>query len=632
MFLSRREFLKIMSAASIAGMLPNNSNSMSGFKVKRFAEISEDMYQIPMKGNVRLLHITDTHAQLNPIHLREPNINLGVGSSYNKLPHLVGTHFLKKLRIEPDSPLAHAFTYLNFYDAAEQLGKVGGAPHLKTLLDILRVQAGGQENTLTIDGGNSWQGSGLSLFTRGKNMVNMSNLLGIDIMTGNKEFTYNEEEVLSNISQLNGTFLSHNTRIKESFLFDSNYYSMIDKYDDIGLHSKYDALAFKPYEIKIINNERIAILGQSFHNMKSVNPRANFLDWEFGLYEKKLQKTIDYIREHESVSVVVVLSNNGMDVDLKMASRINGIDALLGGGSMDVTPKSIKIKAPNGKVCHVTNAGSHSKFVGCMDLDIQNGKLRDVNYKLIPVFSNALRPDTNIFNQIHDVYSQKYDNNVIESRNHNIALNKKRMGLTYGEILSENLSITDDFLYRNDSFMGTWDQILVNSLKEEFDAQIAFSPGFKWGNSLLPGEMITMEDVMNQTSLTYGETHSSYVKGSQIKDILEKSCEDVFQNNPYLRTGEDVVRVGGMDYFCEPNAPFGKRISGMQLDNGTPIVANKEYSMAGWANPNQIGNGRLMWDVASDYLKKNRKNPKLKKINTPKLKGIKGNKGVENYF
>jgi len=632
MSLNRREFLHVMSMAAAAGMLPGTASAMSGGADKAAAaKASMEIYNKPMKGKVRLLHITDTHAQLNPVYFREPNVNLGVGPAFGKLPHVVGTKLLKELGLKEGTPLAHAFTYMNFQDASLQYGKVGGFAHVKTLLDKLREQAGGRDNTLTMDGGDLWHGSGTALWTRGADMVEASNLLGVDIGTGHWEFTYTQEEVLKNLNNFKGEFLAQNVRIKEDSLFGDEYLDLVDRHNGTGLYSEDDARPFKPYTVKIVNGERIAVVGQAFPRTANANPQSNFPDWSFGLREDALQELVADIRANEKVAAVVMISHNGMDVDIKMASRVNGIDAIFGGHTHDGIPSTIDVKTPEGGVCHVTNAGSNGKYVGCMDLDIQNGKLRGVNYSLLPVFSNVLPADKEVATFIGDLWAKKYDENIIESRRPDAYVNKDRLGKTYGDILSEELAVAEDTLYRRGNFMGTWDQIIVNSLREEHDTQIAMSAGVRWGTSVLAGETITMERVMDETSMTYGETYKSEVTGAQMKDILEGICENLFQKDPYLQSGGDMVRLGGMDYTCEPNGKFGSRISDLRLDDGTPLEASKTYSVAGWAQVEAVGEGRLMWDVAADYLRNHKASTKLKKVNHPTLKGVKNNPGIEAY-
>ncbi|WP_127470969.1 5'-nucleotidase C-terminal domain-containing protein [Thiomicrorhabdus aquaedulcis] len=632
MSLNRREFLHVMSLAAAAGMLPGTASAMTnGADKTAAAKASADIYNVPSKGKVRLLHITDTHAQLNPVYFREPNVNLGTGPAFGKMPHIVGTKFLKEAGIKENSSLAHAFTYINFQEASEKYGKVGGFAHVKTLIDKLREQAGGRENTLLMDGGDTWHGSGTALFTRGMDMVEASNLLGVDVMTGHWEFTYSEPEVLKNIGAFKGEFLAQNLRIKEDSLFGDAYRDLVAANNGVGLFSEDEARAFKPYTVKVVNGERIAVVGQAFPRTANANPQANFPDWSFGLREEELQETVDKIRSTEKVAAVVMISHNGMDVDIKMASRVSGIDAIFGGHTHDGIPKTTPVKTPAGGVCHVTNGGSNGKYVGVMDLDIQNGKLKGVNYTLLPVFSNVLAADKEMDDFIKALYMRKYDDKVVESRNPEMANNKNRLGKTYGEIMGEELAVAQDTLYRRGNFMGSWDQIIVNSLREEHDTQIAMSAGVRWGTSVLAGEMITMERVMDETSMTYGETYKSEVTGAQMKDILEGICENLFQVDPYLQSGGDMVRLGGMDYTCEPNAKLGSRISDMRLDDGTKLEANKTYTVAGWAQVESVGKGRLMWDVTADYLRNHKNDTKLKKVNHPKLKGVKDNPGIESY-
>ncbi|WP_019557187.1 5'-nucleotidase C-terminal domain-containing protein [Thiomicrorhabdus arctica] len=632
MSLNRREFLHVMSMAAAAGMLPGTSHASSEQRNKlQSSPLSMDLYKVPMKGKVRLLHITDTHAQLKPIYFREPNVNLGIGPAYGKLPHLVGHKALKKMGIKQNTPLAHAFTYLNFQDAAEQYGKVGGFAHIKTLLDTLREQAGGQQNTLTMDGGDLWHGSATALWTRGQDMVEASNLIGVDVMTGHWEFSYKEREVLANVQKFKGEFLAQNIRIKEDALFGGEYSDMAAVYGGAGLYDEDRALPFKPYTVKIINGERIAVVGQAFPRTANANPQSNFPDWSFGLREQSLQETVDKIREEEKVAAIVMISHNGMDVDIKMSSRVSGIDAVFGGHTHDGVPQTVPVKTPEGGICHVTNAGSNGKFVGCMDLDIQNGKLRGINYQLLPVFANVLSADKEVESFINNMRQTVYDKNIVESRNPEYAFNQDRLGKTYESILGEELALAEDTLYRRGNFMGTWDQIIVNSLREEHSSQIAFSAGVRWGTSVLAGEMITMERVMDETSMTYGETYKSDLTGGQIKDILEGVCENIFQKDPYLQSGGDMVRVGGMDYTCEPNASFGRRISNLRLDDGTLLSAGKKYSVAGWGQVEEVGNGRPVWDVVADHLREKKSDMKLKKINTPILKGVSDNPGIESY-
>ena len=628
MSLNRREFLHVMSMAAAAGMLPTTAKAMSGTPG---SDLSDEMYNLPMKGNVRLLHMTDSHAQLKPVYFREPNVNLGIGPAFGRLPHVVGEKLLDKVGVKPGTPEAYAFTYLNFQEAAEQYGKVGGFAHMKTAIDRLRDAAGGRQNTVLMDGGDLWHGSATALWTRGKCMVDASNILGVDVMVGHWEFTYKQDEVLTNVARFDGEFLGQNVRIKDMSLFSDDYYNLVDKHNGLGMYNEDELRPFKPYSIKEMNGERVAIVGQAFPRTANANPQENFPDWSFGLRVKDLKKTVENIQKTEDVAAIVMLSHNGMDVDIKMAGQVPGIDAIFGGHTHDGMPQTVDVKRPDGGVCHVTNAGSNAKFIGVMDLDIQNGKLQGVHYNLLPIFSNALPADPQMQKYIDDLYSRVYDDSIVESRNPEFAVNKDRLGKTYKAILAEDLGQADEVLYRRGNFMGTWDQIIVNALREEYDTQIALSAGVRWGTSILAGETITMERVMDETSMTYGETYSTEMTGAQIKDMMEGVCENIFQKDPYLQSGGDMVRIGGLDYTCTPNAEFGQRISDIRLDDGTPVKPEESYTVAGWAQVDTTGPGRPIWDIVADYLRRHKGEKKLTKVNHPKLVGVKDNPGLADY-
>jgi S-sulfosulfanyl-L-cysteine sulfohydrolase len=619
MAMNRREFLHVMGMAAAAGMLPTMAR----------AGKEADMYKMPRFGQVRIMHITDTHAQLKPIYFREPNVNLGMGAAFGKLPHVVGEKMLKELKIKPNSIEAHAFTYLNFTDAARQYGKVGGFAHVKTLVDSLREQAGGRQNTLLIDGGDTWHGSATALWTRGADMVEACNILGVDYMTPHWEFTYTQEEVFRNLSKYKGKMLAQNCLIREDSLMGDDYAALTKKYGGIGLHSEDTRHAFAPYAIKDVSGFKVAVIGQAFPRMANANPRANFPDLTFGVNEEEMQKTVNHIREKEKPAAVIVISHNGMDVDIKLASRVTGIDAIFGGHTHDGVPVPVKVKNKSGTTL-VTNGGSNGKFVGVMDLDIKAGKVAGVQYKLLPVFSNILPADKEMETYINTMRQTKYDDKVIEGRRPDNAVNKDRLGKTYESLLSEVVGVAGETLYRRGNFMGTWDQVIVNALREEHDTQIALSAGVRWGTSVLAGDNITFENVMDETSMTYGETYRTEMTGEQLREAMEGIADNLFVEDPYLQSGGDMVRIGGLTYDIDPTQPLGKRISNVRLDNDTPVEAGKSYTVSGWAQVDSVGSGRLIHDVVADYIRKH-KEVKLSKVNHPRLKGVKNNPGVENY-
>ncbi|MET0062541.1 MAG: thiosulfohydrolase SoxB [Candidatus Thiodiazotropha endolucinida] len=590
MSISRREFLRLMGLAGAAGMMPS-----SVFAAKK---LPADLYEVPKFGNLSLLHITDTHAQLNPIYFREPNVNLGIGYAFNKAPHLVGRRLLDHFGVAPGSIEAHAFSYLDFDTAAGKYGKVGGFAHLKTLIQRIRDDRG-PGNSLLLDGGDTWQGSGTAYWTRGKDMVGACNRLGVDVMTGHWEFTYLDEEVISNIADFKGDFVAQNVMVREEALFDY-------KFPDFEGFNEDEGNAFKPYVIKQVGGARVAVIGQAFPYTPIANPQRFIPDWTFGIQDELMQGVVDTVRENEKPDVVVVISHNGMDVDLKMASRVSGIDVIMGGHTHDGMPAPTVVKNPGGKTL-VTNAGSNGKFLGVMDLDVQGGKVRDFRYRLLPIFSNLLPADKAMQAYIDEVRAP------------------------YKDKLEEQLAVTEETLYRRGNFNGTFDQVICDALTTVNDAQISLSPGFRWGTTVLPGQTITMDNVMDQTCITYPETYRREMKGSDIKAILEDVSDNLFNKDPYYQQGGDMVRVGGLDYVCEPGAGFGKRISNMTLDDGTKVEADKNYVVSGWATVGSKAPGEPIWDTVAKYLR-DQKTVKIKKINTPKLVGVKDNPGLADYL
>lgn len=589
MTISRREFVRCIGLAGAAGMLPSS--------VFAQARQPSDLYEVPRFGNLTLLHITDTHAQLKPVYFREPNVNIGIGPARAKPPHLVGTALLEHFGIQPGSIEAHAFSYLNYPEAAAKFGAVGGFAHLKSLVDRIRAERGAG-NSLLLDGGDTWQGSGTSYWTRGMDMVGACNLLGVDVMTGHWEFTYGDDQVVKNVEAFTGDFVAQNVKVREEALFDY-------KFSDFGGFDEDAGLAFKPYSIRAVGGVKVAVIGQAFPYTPIANPQRFIPDWTFGIQDAQLQEIVDHVRAVESPDLVVLLSHNGMDVDLKLAFRVTGIDIIFGGHTHDGMPAPSIVENPGGKTL-VTNAGSNGKFLGVMDLDVKAGKLRDFRYRLLPIFANLLPSDTRMAEYIQQVRAP------------------------YQDQLSEELAASDDLLYRRGNFNGTFDQVICDALRKVQDAQISLSPGFRWGTTVLPGRIITMENVLDQTCITYPETYRRNMTGAEIKAILEDVCDNLFNVDPYVQQGGDMVRVGGLDYVCDPAAGIGERITDMQLDDGTKIEADKRYVVAGWATVGSKSPGEPVWETVATYLR-DVKTVRIKKINTPKLKGVGGNPGIADY-
>jgi sulfur-oxidizing protein SoxB len=638
----RREFLKILGAGAAATTVPgliscsksDNGAADAAVETAVASDPLKGFYDLPMRGTARILHITDVHGQLQPVYFREPNVNLGVGDAFGRPPHIVGKSFLEYMGLSPDTPEAYAYTYLDFENAARKYGRTGGYAHIKTLLDRLREQAGGRQNTLTLDGGDLWQGSGTSLWTRGVDMVEASNLLGLDVMVGHWEFTYREDEVLSNVALFKGDFIGQNVRVKEDALFGDEYATMVEKYDGRGLYDEDSGHAFRPYVIKNVGGARICVVGQAFPRTANANPQEFFPDWSFGLREDDMIALVKSIREDENPDAIVLLSHNGMDVDIKMAERVPGLNAVFGGHTHDGIPRPVEVKNVAGGTCLVTNAGSNSKFVGVMDFDIQGGELKGMQYKMLPIITDMLPADKEMEAYITQMRQTRYDENIVESRSSKFFYNKDRVGRTYEEILGEKLAIADRTLYRRGNFMGTWDQVLCNALRHEYGADVALSAGVRWGTSTLKGEWITMEDVMTQCAMTYGETYVSEMSGKDLMNILEGVADNLFDPDPYLQSGGDMVRVGGLDYTIDPAKQLYQRITDARLDNGHLIEPEETYKVAGWASVGSAPEGRLMWDVVRDYILAVRGEDDvlvLPKINHPTLVGGADNPGIADY-
>ena len=571
MDLNRREFMGVMAAGAASGMFGGFGDAAAA------AGKADKLYELPKFGNVSFLHFTDCHAQLLPVYFREPNVNLGVAGMQGQVPHLVGESLLKKYGIPANSPLGHAYSYLDFEKSAKAYGKVGGFAHMATLVKMMRAS---RPHAFLLDGGDTWQGSATSLWTKGQDMVDATKLLGVDMMSPHWEFTYGADRVMEIVKkELAGKieFLAQNV-----------------KTTDFG-----DPV-FKPYVIREQNGIPVAVIGQAFPYTPIANPRYMVPDWTFGIQDDNMQKMVDECRA-KGAKVVVVVSHNGMDVDLKMASRVRGIDAILGGHTHDGVIQPIKVKNAGG-VTLVTNAGSNTKFLGVLDFDVKGGKVTDYRYKLLPVFANMLPADRDMAAFIDKVRAP------------------------YKAKLEETLAITDGLLYRRGNFNGSFDQLIVDALMDVKGADLAFSPGFRWGTSLLPGQAITREHVMDQTATTYSYSTLTEMTGEMIKTVLEDVCDNLFNPDPYYQQGGDMVRVGGLEYACAPNESMGKRIQDMRL-KGKPLDPKKTYKVAGWAPVAENAKGEMVWDVVETWLK-DKKRIAPRKINTPRLIGVSGNPGL----
>ncbi|HKA46325.1 MAG TPA: thiosulfohydrolase SoxB [Burkholderiales bacterium] len=571
MFLTRREFLQILAAAASCGL------PLAG-KPRAAVESAVEIYDLPpSRSAVTLLHFTDCHGQLLPTYYREPDANIGMNEAWGKPPHLVGEALLRHFGIASGSRLAHAYTCLDFEDAARRFGKVGGFAHLTTLVKQIRAQRPG---ALLLDGGDSWQGSATALWTRGSDMIAASRLLGVDAMTGHWEFTYGAQRVRQAIAgELSGKieFIAQNVKTAD-----------------------FGDPVFKPYVIREVNKIPVAIIGQAFPYTPIAHPRHLVAEWTFGIQEEHLQQIVEETAT-KGAQVIVLLSHNGADVDLKLASRVRGIHAILGGHTHDAVPIPVLVKNAGGTTI-VTNAGSNGKFLGVLDIEVRGGAVRDFQYRLMPVFASLLEPDQEMASLIRKVREP------------------------YEDRLAEKLAVTEDLLYRRGNFTGTFDQIILDALMEVREAEIAFSPGFRWGTTVPSRETITMEHVMNQTAITYPHVTVNELTGTAIKAILEDVCDNLFNPDPYYQLGGDMVRVGGMQYACDPAQRIGRRIDRMML-KGKPIEAGRKYKVVSWAPVAEGAGGEPAWEIVAQHLRA-RRVVRPMKPSRPTLTGVHDNPGV----
>lgn len=574
MNLSKRDFLQVLGAASVAGM------GLGRWQSADAATAANALYDLPRFGNVSFLHMTDCHAQLKPIHFREPSVNLGVGDMKGRLPHLVGDHLLRVAKVPRGSAEAHALTYLDFDQAARRYGKVGGFAHLATLVKRLKASRPG---ALLLDGGDTWQGSATALWTKGQDMVDAAKLLGVDIMTGHWEFTLGMDRVKE--------------IVEKDFAGKVEFLAQNVRTNDFG-----DPV-FKPYTLREINGVPVAVIGQAFPYTPIANPRYFVADWEFGIRDADMQKVVDEARA-KGAQVVVLLSHNGMDVDLKLASRVAGIDAILGGHTHDGMPVASVVSNRGGRTL-VTNAGSNGKFLGVMDFEVKGKQVTGYRYRLLPVFANMLPADPEMDALI------------------------TRIRAPHEAKLAERLAVTEGTLYRRGNFNGSGDQLLLDALMDVQGAEIAFSPGFRWGTSLLAGQAITREWLMDMTATTYSYATVSDMSGEMLKTVLEDVADNLFNPDPYYQQGGDMVRVGGLQYTMNPTAAAGKRIEDMRL-GGKPIEAGKTYKVAGWAPVSEEAakaNTRPVWEVVEQWLQARGGKVTPRQVNLPRLTGALPNPG-----
>ncbi|WP_411352655.1 thiosulfohydrolase SoxB [Leisingera aquaemixtae] len=547
--ISRRDFLQVSMAASA---MVGASGFGNWARLAAQQSLTQDqLLEFDTFGNISLIHVTDIHGQLKPIYFREPSVNLGVGENKGHVPHITGADFRKVYGIADGSPSAYALTYNDFSALAKAYGRVGGLDRVSTIINAIRAD---RPDALLLDGGDTWHGSYTCHHTQGQDMVNVMNALKPDAMTFHWEFTLGSDRVNEIVENLPFAALGQN-------IFDSEW-------DE-------PAELFKPYKFFERGGANVAVIGQAFPYMPIANPGWMFPEYSFGIRDEHMQAMVDEVRA-AGADVVVVLSHNGFDVDKKMASRVRGIDVILSGHTHDALPEPVLV----GKT-HIIASGSNGKFVSRVDLDVRDGQLMGLRHKLIPVFSDVIAPDPAVAQ-------------LIEAER-----------APFKAQLEEVIGQTDTLLYRRGNFNGTWDDLICDALLSEREADIAMSPGVRWGPSLVPGDDITREDIWNVTSMSYGEAYRSEMTGEFIKVILEDVADNIFNPDPYYQQGGDMVRIGGMGYRIDITKPQGERISEMTLlKTGEAIDPAKSYVVAGWASVNEGTEGPMIWDVVEDHIRK----------------------------
>lgn len=545
---TRRDFLQFAANAGMAlgaaGYLSNPTRALAQQKLTQ-----DDLLGFDSKGQVTLLHFTDVHAQLMPLYFRPPDTNIGVGAYAGIPPHLVGEAFLKEFGIEAGSPLAYAHTFLDYVDLARAYGRMGGLDRTATLVKAIRAERG-EDKVLFLDGGDTWQGSYTSLKTNGQDMVECMKLLKPDAMTGHWEFTFGEERFLEIIESMGYPFLASN-------IFDAEWDE--PAFDNTAMFEK--------------GGVQVAVIGQAMPYTPIANPRWMFPKWSFGIRPDVLQANVDAARE-AGAEIVVLISHNGFDVDRKLCSVVKGIDVILTGHTHDAVPMALQVEDTL-----VMSSGSHGKYLGRIDLEVSGGKVTGYSSKLIPVFSDVIAPDAGMAAKIEEVRAP------------------------YKDELVRVIGKTDTLLYRRGNFNGTWDDLICRGIMEERDTQIALSPGFRWGTTLLPGQDITIEDLYTETSMNYPAVYRNEMTGAQLKEVLEDVCDNLFNPDPFLQQGGDMVRVGGMTYTCTVNETIGNRISDMKLvATGEPIDPAGTYVVGGWASVNEGTEGPAIYDLMESYI------------------------------
>ncbi len=563
MEINRRDFIQIVAAMGLLGLSGANSLLAGESAKKKLSTLSfKDIMSFEPKGKATILHICDMHAHIKPLYWREPSTLISAPNLVGTPGFICGQSFEDFYGIEPGSLDSYFDTYLNFEVLAKKFGKMGGIAHMKTMIDHVKKERG-EKNVLLLDSGDTWQGTAVALKTKGEAIVDAQNYLGVDVMVGHWEFTYGKERVLELIKMLKGEFISQNV------------------IDDDPFSDDFEELVFPPYTIKEIGGAKIGIIGQSFPFTSTANPKKFTQGWSFGLRHETLQEYINELRKEKKVDVVVVLSHDGFSVDQELAKKVKGVDFILSGHTHDPSPKPIVV---NDTVILI--AGSHGKFISRLDLEIKDKKLAGYSFKLMPVASNLIPADP----KGEALVSKWY--------------------IPYAKELDEVLGTTKGLLYKRDTFYSTFDALIGEAIQAEMGSEIVFTPGYRWGTSLLPGDKILKDNVYEMTAITYPEVYTFELKGAKIAQLLEDIADNVFNENPLYQQGGDMSRLTGASYSIKISAKSGKRISDLMI-GGKPIDLKKSYKVSAWGgNLQKAGENlqekkiRPIYEVVSDYIRK----------------------------
>ncbi|HJZ31226.1 MAG TPA: thiosulfohydrolase SoxB [Hyphomicrobiaceae bacterium] len=550
--ITRREFLEV--AVAVAALRGEQGLARAAAQQ---AIRQEDLLRFMPKGQLTLLHMADSHAQLKPLYYREPDVNLGVGDAKGKIPHLTGQDYLNAFAIPARSLEAYMLTAADFEALAQTYGRVGGMDRIATLVAAIRAERG-EERVLFLDGGDALQGSYTALNSEGADMIAVLEALKVDALTGHWEFTLGERrvrEIFGTIERRGSSPVS----LLAGNIRDSDMAEPV----------------FRGWRMFERGGIKVAVIGQAFPYTRIANPRWLVPNWSFGIREDAIRKAVGVARTL-GAQVVVLLSHNGFDVDRKLARRVHGIDVILTAHTHDVLPQPLKV----GRTLLVAS-GSHGKFLSRLDLEVADGRVTDFAYALLPVLADAIAPDPAMAALVEAVRAP------------------------HEPMLATELARNDGLLYRRDSFAGTFDDLICDALMSARDAEIALSPGFRWGATLAPGQPITWEDVYNMTAISYPAVYRVTLTGERLKTILEDVADNLFNPDPYYQQGGDMVRVGGIGYTINVDAPIGNRIGNIVLlRTGAALEPTRRYTVAGWGSINENVEGPPVWDVIADHLKR----------------------------